>query len=100
MNLFVFLFYFFFLLILIRLFSFLSTLDEGDFTFTLTAYSDSGHTTAVSGSVDLNVDIYFKAEVTTQSSGPNLDLHLVSCYSSKSSDGASTDGKFILITNG
>ncbi|PFX16429.1 ZP domain-containing protein-like [Stylophora pistillata] len=73
---------------------------DGEFTFSLNAFTDAAHTVPVTGPLDLNVDIYFKAEVTTQSSAPNLDLYPVSCNSSKSYDPDSTDGRFTLITNG
>lgn len=73
---------------------------DGEFTFSLNAYTDAAHTVPATGPLDLNVDIYFKAEVTTQSSAPNLDLYPVSCYSSKSDYPDSTDGRFTLIRNG
>lgn len=73
---------------------------DGEFTFSLNAFKDAAHTVPATGPLDLNVDIYFKAEVTTQSSAPNLDLHPVSCYSSKSDDPDSTVGRFTLIADG
>ncbi|XP_078355242.1 uncharacterized protein LOC144639835, partial [Oculina patagonica] len=48
----------------------------------------------------LDVGLYLKAEVVTQSSVPNLDLHLVCCCVSSSSDPLSTANKVTLITDG
>ena len=78
----------------------MSILEEGAFTFSLDAYEDEGHTQMLSGSVKLDVTIYFKAEVETQSNAPNLDLYPVRCYSSQSDDADDTGANFTLISNG
>ena len=82
------------------LWSLLSILEEGVFTFSLDAYKDEAHSTTLSGSVDLGVTIYFKAEVETQSRAPNLDLYPVRCYSSQSANADDTGANFTLISNG
>ena len=64
------------------------------------AYQDDAHTTPVPDPVALNVEIFFKAEVETQSNAPNLDLYPVRCYSSQSNDADDTGANFTLITNG
>ena len=78
----------------------MSILEEGAFTFSLKAYEDEGHTQMLSGSVKLDVTIYFKAEVETQSNAPNLDLYPVRCYSSQSDNADDTGANFTLISNG
>ena len=64
------------------------------------AYMDDEHKIPVYGSVDLDVEIFFKAEVETQSNAPNLDLYPVRCYSSQSSDADDIGANFTLIRNG
>ena len=93
-------FAFFFTFCYSLLWSLLSFLEDGVFTFTLKAYEDDAHTTPVPDPVALDVEIYFKAEVKTQSATPSLDLYPVRCYSSKNRDPSSSDGKFTIITNG
>ena len=70
------------------------------FTFELQAFSDSGYTLPVPDRVALDLTVYFKALVVTQSGAPNLDLFPVHCWSSQSFDPASPAGKFTLIENG
>ena len=82
------------------LWSLLSFLEDGVFTFTLEAYEDDAHTTPVPDPVALDVEIYFKAEVKTQSATPSLDLYPVRCYSSESNDPDDTGANFTLISNG
>ena len=82
------------------LWSLLSFLGNGTFTFSLMAYKDAAHNQLVPNPVALDVEIFFKAKVETQSGAPNLDLFLEECYSSKSNDPDSTDGKFSLIKKG
>ena len=93
-------FVFFFTFRYSLLWSLLSFLEDGVFTFTLEAYEDDAHTTPVPNPVALDVEIYFKAEVKTQSASPSLDLYPVRCYSSKKRDPSSSEGKFTIITNG
>ena len=64
------------------------------------AYADDAHSTPVPDPVALDVEIFFKATVETQSSDPNLDLYPVRCYSSQSNDADDTGANFTLITNG
>ena len=64
------------------------------------AYADDTHTTVVPDPVALDVEIFFKAYVETQSNTPNLDLYPVRCYSSQSNDADDTGANFTLITNG
>ena len=64
------------------------------------AYMDDAHKIPVYGPVDLDVEIFFKAEVETQSNAPNLDLYPVRCYSSQSNDADDTGANFTLISNG
>ena len=64
------------------------------------AYGDHAHTTLVTNPVDLDVEIFFKAEVETQSNAPNLDLYPVRCYSSQSDNPDDTGANFTLISNG
>ena len=64
------------------------------------AYADDTHDTLVPDPVPLDVEIFFKAYVETQSSAPNLDLYPVRCYSSQSNDAEDTGANFTLITNG
>ena len=80
--------------------SLLSFSDDGFFTFSLMAYLDDIHRTPVYGPVDLDVEIFFKAEVETQSNAPNLDLYPVRCYSSQSDNPDDTGANFTLISNG
>ena len=82
------------------LWSLLSFLGNGTFTFSLTAYEDAAHNQLVPNPVALDVEIFFKAKVETQSGAPNLDLFLEECYSSKSNDPDLADGKFSLIKKG
>ena len=82
------------------LWSLLSFSDDGFFTFSLMAYMDDIHRTPVSNPVDLDVEIFFKAEVETQSNAPNLDLYPVRCYSSQSNNPDDTGANFTLISNG
>ena len=82
------------------LWSLLSFLEEGVFTFSLMAYMDDAHKIPVYGSVDLDVEIFFKAEVETQSNAPKLDLYPVRCYSSQSNDADDIGANFTLILNG
>ena len=74
--------------------------DDGVFTFSLMAYMDDAHKIPVHVSVDLDVEIFFKAEVETQSNAPNLDLYPVRCYSSQSDNADDTGANFTLISNG
>ena len=99
------LFFFVFLLLCFTfpnslLWSLLSFLGNGTFTFSLMAYKNAAHTLQVPNPVALDVEIFFKAKVETQSGAPNLDLFLEECYSSKSDDPDSTDNKFFLIKKG
>ena len=64
------------------------------------AYADDAHTTPVTDPVALDVEIFFKAEVETQSNAPNLDLYPVRCYSSQSNDADDVGANFTLILNG
>ena len=64
------------------------------------AYENAAHTLPVPNPVALDVEIFFKAKVETQSGAPNLDLFLEECYSSKSDNPDSVDGKFSLIKKG
>ena len=64
------------------------------------AYMDDAHKIPVYGSVDLDVEIFFKAEVETQSNAPKLDLYPVLCYSSQSNDADDIGANFTLILNG
>ena len=64
------------------------------------AYMDDAHKIPVHVSVDLDVEIFFKAEVETQSNAPNLDLYPVRCYSSQSNNPDDTGANFTLIRNG
>ena len=64
------------------------------------AYADDAHTVPVPDPVPLDVEIFFKAYVETQSNDPNLDLYPVRCYSSQSSDADDTGANFTLIRNG
>ena len=82
------------------LWSLLSFLGNGTFTFSLMAYMNAAHTQSVPNPVALDVEIFFKAKVETQSGAPNLDLFLEECYSSKSNDPDLADGKFSLIKKG
>ena len=82
------------------LWSLLSFLEDGVFTFSLMAYMDDAHKIPLYGSVDLDVEIFFKAEVETQSNAPNLDLYPVRCYSSQSDNPDDTGANFTLISNG
>ena len=82
------------------LWSLLSFLGNGTFTFSLMAYKSAAHILPVPNPVALNVEIFFKAKVETQSGAPNLDLFLEECYSSKSDNPDSGDGKFSLIKKG
>ena len=93
-------FVFFFTFRYSLLWSLLSFLEDGVFTFTLEAYEDDAHTTPVPDPVALDVEIYFKAEVKTQSATPSLDLYPVRCYSSKEREPSSSESKFTIITNG
>ena len=61
---------------------------------------DDEHKIPVYGSVDLDVEIFFKAEVETQSNAPNLDLYPVRCYSSQSNNPDDTGANFTLIRTG
>ena len=64
------------------------------------AYGDDAYSTPVTNPVALDVEIFFKAEVETQSNAPNLDLYPVQCYSSQSSDADDIGANFTLIRNG
>ena len=64
------------------------------------AYMDDAHKIPVHVSVDLDVEIFFKAEIETQSNAPNLDLYPVRCYSSQSNNPDDTGANFTLIRNG
>ena len=64
------------------------------------AYADDAHTTPVTDPVALDVEIFFKAEVETQSNAPKLDLYPVLCYSSQSNDADDIGANFTLILNG
>ena len=64
------------------------------------AYMDDAHKIPVYVSVDLDVEIFFKAGVETQSNAPNLDLYPVRCYSSQSNNPDDTGANFTLIRNG
>lgn len=72
----------------------------GNFTFTLKVYNDLAHTIDVPNPVALDQTLYFEVMVETQSAAPNLDLFLEKCWSSKSNDAQSMDGKFELIVDG
>ncbi|XP_078352221.1 ZP domain-containing protein-like [Oculina patagonica] len=74
--------------------------DSAFFTFTLGGFRDADFMTSISGPVALDQPLYFKAEVETSSSSPNLDLFIISCHSSKDSDPASDNGTVVLIQNG
>nr|XP_058962133.1 ZP domain-containing protein-like [Pocillopora verrucosa] len=82
------------------LWSLVSFLEDGSFTFSLMAYEDSGFSTLVNNPVDLDVNIFFMGKVETQSGAPNLDLYPVRCYSSESNDPYDTGANFTLIING
>ena len=64
------------------------------------AYGDDAYSTPVTNPVALDVEIFFKAEVETQSNAPNLDLYPVRCYSSQSNNPDDTGANFTLIRNG
>ena len=64
------------------------------------AYGDDAYSSPVTNPVALDVEIFFKAKVETQSNAPNLDLYPVRCYSSQSNDADDTGANFTLIRNG
>lgn len=70
------------------------------FTFTLGVFTDSSFDTPPTNPIALNKKLYLLAEVDTQSSTPNLDLHLVSCWASSDASAASVANKVVLITEG
>ncbi len=61
---------------------------------------DDAFTSPPPNPIALDVPLYLKAEVVTQSSAPNLDLLPVSCWASSSADVNSVDNKVTLITDG
>lgn len=73
---------------------------QGIFTFSFKVYLDDAHSIDVSNPVALDKTLYFKVMVETQSAVPNLDLFLEKCWSSRSNEAGSSDGKFKLIENG
>lgn len=73
---------------------------QGIFTFSFKVYLDDAHSIDVSNPVALDKTLYFKVMVETQSAVPNLDLFLEKCWSSKSNEAGSSEGKFKLIENG
>ena len=79
---------------------FFSSVGGGNFTFTLKVYNDPAHNIDVPNPVALDQTLYFEVMVETQSAAPNLDLFLEKCWSSKSNDAQSMDGKFELIEKG
>ena len=78
----------------------LSLLDKAFFTFSLQAYLYENHTGVVPSPIKLDQYLYFKLEVETQSTSPNLDLYIVKCYSSSSPDPDSFTNRFHLILEG
>ncbi|KAJ7318457.1 hypothetical protein OS493_037936 [Desmophyllum pertusum] len=73
------------------------------FTFSLQAFSFPNHTGVLPNTIELNTTMYFKVLVDTQSSAPNLDLHLVKCWGSSDSDSSnssSSSSNVILIEDG
>ncbi|KAL9952525.1 hypothetical protein ACROYT_G039793 [Oculina patagonica] len=87
--------------------SFVPIVNRGDndtsnafFTFTLDVYTDDAFFVSPPAKVALDVPLYLKAEVVTQSAAPNLDLFLVSCWASSSAAVDSGDNKVTLITDG
>ncbi|XP_078350308.1 uncharacterized protein LOC144635104 [Oculina patagonica] len=70
------------------------------FHFSLHAFYYQNHTGAVPTPVALNIRIYFKAYVLTQSADPNLDLFLEQCWSSSSADPMSMENRLTLIEQG
>ena len=63
-----------------------SLLDDAFFTFSLQVFPYANHTGVVPDPIKLDVDLYFKVSVDTQSDNPNLDLFIVECFSSANRD--------------
>ncbi|KAL9952511.1 hypothetical protein ACROYT_G039779 [Oculina patagonica] len=87
--------------------SFVPIVNRGDndtgnafFTFTLDVFADDAFSAPLPHPIALDVPLYFKALVKTQSAAPNLDLFPVSCWASSSADVPSLDNKVTLITAG
>ena len=78
-----------------------SLLDDAFFTFSLQAFPYANHTGVVPDPIKLDVDLYFKVSVDTQSDNPNLDLFIVECFSSAHRDPNVADAtNFLLIEEG
>ena len=78
-----------------------SLLDDAFFTFSLQAFPYANHTGVVPDPIKLDVDLYFKVSVDTQSDNPNLDLFIVECFSSANRDPYVVDAtNFLLIEEG
>ena len=78
-----------------------SFLGDAFFTFSLQAYPYANHTGVVPNPIKLDVDLYFKVIVVTQSAAPNLDLFIEKCFSSANADPYAPDPtNFDLIVDG